>query len=337
MQDMQDAIAISPEELIPGSLIEFDLHYAHVLNGGPRRVYVRYRLNGAPLEDPLHEDVARRSGGRLFIRNGDAEAWQLYVARHLETLMGNSGLPRERRARLLLDSASGVMRQLFERPYATASIRATESWVRGTVDAMLGDDEMFFTLLDGLSREYFTYTHSVNVAIYGIALARRLGVAAAADLQDLGFGFLMHDIGKREIAREILVKPGKLTEEEMQQMRRHPELGAAMLQSLAGAPSCAVLMARHHHENWAGGGYPDGLIGEAIPREARMTAMIDVFDALTTDRAYRKGMGAYAAFEMMRGAMAGKFDPEMLETFITLFRRNEGEASAALRGEAVIP
>ncbi|RYD29333.1 MAG: HD-GYP domain-containing protein [Lysobacteraceae bacterium] len=158
-----------------------------------------------------------------------------------------------------------------------------------------------------------TYRHSVAVCALMISLARATG-APASTIQAMGLAGLLHDIGKVMIDGAILTKKGDLTPDEMREIRRHPELGHALL-ATDGLPPVALDVCLHHHERLDGSGYPFGLAGDAVSQAARMAAICDVYEAMTTDRAYRKGMPPVAALAHMDGA-PGEFDAQILFQFM---------------------
>jgi HD-GYP domain-containing protein (c-di-GMP phosphodiesterase class II) len=133
-------------------------------------------------------------------------------------------------------------------------------------------------------------------------------------------GALLHDVGKIVVPSSILNKPGRLTKEEWRIMKRHPQAGVDLLREIE-FPWDIRPMVRHHHEFWNGGGYPDGLAGEEIPRSARILCLADVFDALTTSRSYRGGMSVERALSIMRADVGKLFDPALFSVFETLHVR----------------
>jgi putative nucleotidyltransferase with HDIG domain len=135
------------------------------------------------------------------------------------------------------------------------------------------------------ARDAYTGQHAERVAAYGLELARAAGLALAEDPQT-EFGFLLHDIGKVAVPDAILFKPAPLTDEERVLMERHPVIGWEILREIDFLDGAKAVV-RHHHERWDGAGYPDGLKGEDIPIAARVFAVADALDALTTDRPYR--------------------------------------------------
>jgi HD-GYP domain-containing protein (c-di-GMP phosphodiesterase class II) len=163
------------------------------------------------------------------------------------------------------------------------------------------------------ARDAYTAKHAERVAAYGIEIARALGVARP-EAPQMEFGFLLHDIGKLAIPDEILWKPSALTDEEREWMERHPEIGADLVGGIEFLAEAAELI-RTHHERWDGSGYPTGLKGEEIPEAARVFAIADVLDALTTDRPYRPASSLAEAREIINGGSGTHFDPSVVQAF----------------------
>ena len=163
------------------------------------------------------------------------------------------------------------------------------------------------------ARDAYTGKHAERVAAYGMELARCCGLAVE-DSPQIEFGFLLHDVGKVAVPDAILFKSGSLTEEEYTLVRRHPVIGTEILRDVDFLGE-GKLVVRHHHERWDGQGYPDGLRGETIPLAARVFAVADALDALTTDRPYRPASSfADARAEVCRGA-GTQFDPTVVAAF----------------------
>jgi putative nucleotidyltransferase with HDIG domain len=163
------------------------------------------------------------------------------------------------------------------------------------------------------ARDPYTGKHAERVAAYGIEIARVRGLSNP-DAPEIEFGFLLHDIGKIAVPDAILYKPGALTTEERQQMARHPTAGAEILGGIEFLQEASKIV-HSHHERWDGTGYPDGLKGEGIPIAARVFAVADVFDALTTDRPYRQALTVAEARQMIARGSGTQFDPSVVEAF----------------------
>jgi putative nucleotidyltransferase with HDIG domain len=163
-------------------------------------------------------------------------------------------------------------------------------------------------------RDPFARGHASRVAVLAHSLARREGFDRER-IARLRTGAVLHDIGKLAVPREVLLKTGPLDEIEFIQIRRHPMVGARMLRAV-GAALEALPCVLFHHERWDGAGYPSGRARDDIPLEARILAVADSFDAMTSDRPYRSACPAEAALEELQRCAGTQFDPELVETFI---------------------
>lgn len=165
-------------------------------------------------------------------------------------------------------------------------------------------------------RDRETEIHTRRVTELTLRLARRMGIPEA-DLVHIRRGAILHDIGKVSISDSILLKAGPLNNEEWTIMRRHPLIAVELLSPIAYlAPALAI--PRSHHEYWEGGGYPDGLVRENIPLAARLFALADVYDALTSDRPYRRAWSQADTLTFIRANAGKQFDPQIVPVFISM-------------------
>jgi putative nucleotidyltransferase with HDIG domain len=163
-------------------------------------------------------------------------------------------------------------------------------------------------------REHNTGVHSQRVADYMLRLAGELEIRDRECMDTYWRGALLHDVGKIGIPDEVLLKPGPLTEEEWKVMRTHPEVGSRMLRRIEFLKDAADIV-MSHHERFDGKGYPRRIRGEQIPRGARLFAVIDVYDALTTDRAYHTARSHAEALQDLREGAGSRFDPDVVAAF----------------------
>jgi HD-GYP domain-containing protein (c-di-GMP phosphodiesterase class II) len=174
----------------------------------------------------------------------------------------------------------------------------------------------FNQLLD--LKDLNTGVHSTRLAEWALHVASELGIDQAA-LSDIEVTALLHDIGKIGIPDSILHKPAKLTDEEYEVMKKHPEYGWAVLRHVPGMER-ASLMILHHHESFDGKGYPAGLKGDEIPIGSRIVSVIDAFDAMVSSRPYRAGLPVEEAERRLLKASGSQFDPEVVDRFLPLAR-----------------
>ena len=171
------------------------------------------------------------------------------------------------------------------------------------------------------AKDTHTRSHLDRAHDYAVALASRVAPELAQD-QTLRYGFFLHDIGKIGIPERVLSKPGPLTDEEWAIMRTHPVLGAQILSPVKFLhPALPIVEA--HHEKWDGTGYPRGLKGEQIPLGARIFALVDAFDAMTSDRPYRRAKSFEQAVDQIAAGSGTQFDPEVVRAFVELCEDSE--------------
>ena len=186
-------------------------------------------------------------------------------------------------------------------------------------------DRLYLSTVETLAmaidaKDDVTHSHVRRVQAYALGLARALGVEAGATLKGIEAAALLHDTGKLAVPEHILNKPGKLSEAEFEQMKRHVDVGADIL-SLVDFPYPVVPIVRCHHENWDGSGYPRGVAGADIPIGARILSVVDCFDALTSDRPYRSALTVDAAFDILRARRATMYEPLVVDTFIRVHKQ----------------
>lgn len=219
-------------------------------------------------------------------------------------------------AAALCERARGVVVRMFQDARLGRGIDAVAA--RELVDDMSRSIEAHPSALLSLVRlktaDDYTYMHSVAVAALMLSFARHLGLDALR-VRAAGMAGMLHDVGKSQVPLEVLNKPTELSVTETAQVRKHPAMGHRLLVSRGGVDAEAVDACLHHHEKFDGTGYPHGLVGEQITRLARMTAICDVYDAITSDRPYKKGWDPAHAVQRM-ASWRGHFDPRLFRAFV---------------------
>lgn len=170
------------------------------------------------------------------------------------------------------------------------------------------------------AKDQYTFGHTERVVTYSTALAREIGLSED-QIHRVALGAFLHDIGKIEVPREVLCKAGPLSLEELFQMRQHPRWGVDIIRPV-GALRSVTPMVLHHHERYDGRGYPDGLVGEEIPLEARIITICDTFDAITTQRPYKPARSYRQAVQELRDCSGTQFDPVLVEAFAALVEQH---------------
>jgi putative nucleotidyltransferase with HDIG domain len=192
-------------------------------------------------------------------------------------------------------------------------------------NARLYDDlrNLFYNTVETLvraiqARDRYTSGHSARVSRYSLLVGEKLGLSTK-EKHELYLAAMLHDIGKIGIPDELLNREGKLTDEQIRQIRNHVNLGASMLKAL-GEMNPIIPLILHHHEAWDGSGYPDGLQGEEIPLMSRILAVADSYDAMTSDRPYRRAMSRSKAIDEIKRCSGTSFDPRVVEAFLSVVK-----------------
>ncbi len=184
------------------------------------------------------------------------------------------------------------------------------------------------------AKDQVTHGHIRRVQQHAMKLANALDITDPAQLRALEAASLLHDVGKLAVPEHILNKPSTLTPTEFETMKRHANIGADILSSIR-FPYPVVPIVRHHHENWDGSGYPDGLSGEAIPIGARILAVVDCFDAVTSDRPYRPRLPRDEAVRVLQARSGTVYDPRIVEKFLEVFESVPTHTESSTRTDAL--
>jgi putative nucleotidyltransferase with HDIG domain len=238
----------------------------------------------------------------------------------LREAIHDPALPAPEKSRIVRDNTMVMMDNLLRAP-TKENIQDTKETIAELVEMILTDDETAGYLTKITSYDYYTYSHSVNVGFLAISLCKVLFRRSDGhDMYELGAGFFLHDIGKVEIDTTIVNKPGRLSDAEMNEMRRHPSLGFKVLHEAQQlTEECKKIVLQHHERN-DGTGYPKGLRGDEIHLYGKICSLADVYDALTTDRPYRVKMRPYEALILMKNEMINHFQRDLFEKFVLMLQ-----------------
>ncbi len=221
------------------------------------------------------------------------------------------------RAKVVYQEAKRVVKDVLSsaRFGEALKVDAVRKVAEEVVESVLRNTRALVSLSRLKSYDEYTFQHSVNVGVLAVSLGRRAGLKEE-DLYRLSFGALLHDIGKMRVPERILNKPGKLTPEEFEVMKKHTILGFKILADQEGVDGGEVLPALEHHERISGEGYPLGKKNGAISLFGRISAIVDVYDAITSDRVYHKGLTPYEALSRMYSWVDRDFDKKLFEIFV---------------------
>jgi putative nucleotidyltransferase with HDIG domain len=232
-------------------------------------------------------------------------------------IIGDPDVEIGERAEVLYMSARDVMKDLMDDPRSGRLFDTASRLASDAVWFLFNQPASFSSLLKVTSYDYYTYTHCVNVFTFCMALTRKMGYSEK-EVLGFGTGALLHDVGKCMIPEEIVRAPGKLTPEQWDLMKQHPALGAQILSEQGIDDPVIHDITLHHHEKVNGKGYPGGLMGKDLSLFSRICTIVDIFDALTTQRTYKDAMGSFPALKLMQDAMVEELDPHLFRNFIEL-------------------
>lgn len=276
--------------------------------------YILYVRSGDLLSDGkiqmLHE---RDTGDSFFVLTQDKQKYHDWVREEMNSVLIN---PFEK-AKILRESSVALMEDLFENPDVNKALDDSRPIIRDFIDLMEKAPEAMGFMISLSGHDFYTYNHSLDVSIYSLGLGKVLGYDTAT-LEELGVAALFHDIGKRNVSLDILCKKGGLTDAEWEQMKMHPQYGLVILNNHPNISDAIKAACFEHHESWSGNGYPQQLVGDEIHPFARIVAITDTYDAMTTQRSYNVPLAPLDAVTMMKEKLAGRYDPEMLEAMYSV-------------------
>jgi len=271
--------------------------------------------------DPRHQQKTRKlieeneGTEDFFIKEEDLIKYFNQATSHLREMIADPSVSLEEKTGKIYDVSKEIMKDFFEFNASPKVLKSSEEVLEIMDECLSEADADFHSIFTITAKDYYTYTHSVNVGLYCLAygVKTRMG---ENDIKYLGLSGMLHDVGKSKIEANLLNKNGKLTEEEFEVIKSHSSHGEKMLETMRCYPTCVVQVAGQHHEKYDGNGYPDGLVGEEITYFARICKVTDIYDALTTHRSYKKALTPFGALTVMRKQMQDEFDLEIFENFV---------------------
>ncbi len=306
-----DFTRIPMVNLCPGVVTNFNLYLK-----SKDDKYVLYRNADTTITDDHIQALRNNNVEFLHIAKDDRAVYVRYMEDNLLTILSAS-MSMTENASLVYESANQLLKDVLVDPGSGENIERVDKLIDTTISQVIFDEDNLVNMLDVMAFDYSTYTHSVNVSILGLALGHRLGFSQK-ELSSLGAGLLLHDVGKSQISPSILFKTGPLDEMEWQEIKKHPEMGRELLKPSGRVKNLSMGVVVQHHEKCNGAGYPYGLTEAQIHPFAKISSIVDVFDALTTQRVYKSAVNSFPAIQTMMDEMKGSFCSEYLSKFILM-------------------
>lgn len=310
-----DFIPIYLDSLRLDSVLDFDL-YINIENE-----FILYRASALPFTEATRKALWENGIKKLFVSSENNKEYLRYVETQMKSILSDETIPMEVLAGIIYDSAKLMIKDILKTPHLNKNIERGMEMVEATAMYIVKGDGAFRSMLKVMSFDYTTYTHSMNVCTFSLALARFIGIEDMAELHSLGTGALLHDVGKTRIDEKILNKRGPLTDQEMGTMRKHPQWGFEIILETDIIPHNAYYPIIQHHEREDSSGYPHSKSGSDLHPHSKIVAIADVFDAMTTQRAYRKARGSFDTLKEMH-SIREQFDPDLLDQFTKMMGPN---------------
>ncbi len=304
---------IEKENLLPGSRINFKVYKKTDLDAEP---YISPDKQNN-LSDIVPEDV-HGTQCAIAIHKDDIPLYRKYINNLALELTDKKEESSGLRYSILRENSKFIIKDILEDPRSGEAIQKAGDLVATLTDTILENQSNFSSLLKITTHDYYTYTHSLNVCSLSIGLGTALKLRRDPDLFELGLGALLHDIGKCSIELRILNKPGKLTKDEFKNIQSHVIASKELLKSSnTEIPKNALSTILQHHEKLSGKGYPYNLKEDQIHINGRIGAIVDFYDALTTERPYKKAFTPFEAFKLL-SEFQDDYDKKLIKQFIVM-------------------
>lgn len=294
--------------LIPNTPLPFDLFV--LVNGK----YIHYLPQGEFLT--LEKISKLQVSEQFFVPLDQRQLFKGFISNTLN----QESVQVETKSRILRDTTLSLVEEIYEKKDISNALDESKELIGQFVTLMDNTPESIDHLLELSTHDFYTFNHSLDVAVYSLGIGRMVGYSEK-DLVELGRGAIFHDIGKKWVDAEIICKKGTLDDAEWAQMQRHPEYGLKILSEYENVSDAIKACCFEHHESFLGNGYPQGLDAASIHPMARIVAIADTFDALTTQRSYNQPMTPKDAILFMTSKIKDKYDPEILKAMSDVLLR----------------
>jgi len=311
-------IAVSVSTILPSSVSGV----AFYLRDNPRAPTRLFRGSDYPFQSSDIQQLLERGVHTLYVASGEFHKYQQYLRDNLTTILEDETRSVEQRFGNLNDVVRDVVGAAFKTQDVNKTVEATKEVAQHAVDLICRDDAVATELCNVLYHDYNTFTHSANVTFYCVLLAHRLGIGDKGDLNAIAVGAMLHDLGKLDIREAILNKAGPLSDAEFDIIKRHPIVGLTKLCRREDLNFGQLMMVYQHHERLDGQGYPVGLVEDEIHPWAKLCAVVDVYEALTSNRPYRSALSQSEAFEIMDRDSGSALDKGMYQCWKEVIQDN---------------
>ena len=281
---------------------------------------VLFCKTGFPIT-PKHKVILQSRQGIFFVSSDELDTYHDYTFDRIDKIVSNADIPLDEKVEVVRDVGKRIVGKLLKDPRSGKAVEHSSRFVNTSIDLMLQSPRVTDKLMVVSSASAYYLSHSINVCTFSLLIAKKLFGTQRQNLLHLGLAALLHDLGMTRIPKEIIDKPGELTHVEMNIVQRHSEFTVDFLRGQK-LPDSVLDACFGHHERIDGSGYPKNLKGEEIHPFARIISVADVYDALTSDRPFRRKVSHLEALtEIAREK--DKYDQEALKALLEIVLNNE--------------
>ena len=296
----------------PGAVVPFDLYFYY------QRQYIILKSKGAQWAADDTKKVASSSTLQLYGKFKSVREHHEYLHSQAKLVLSQAEVSTEKKAKVLSEISGPILEGLYKSPESSEAISSAAELAQSCIKYL--NERGSLPELFKLSSESLTeHAHGLFTSAYSVAVGRRMGVVDQAQTFALGLGALLHDIGKTKIDPKILQKASELDDQEWLLMRQHPEIGEQILYHRQIVPALSRRIVLEHHERANGRGYPRGV--RNIHTFSKIVAVVDCFNALTSNRPWAKAMSPFDALKFMINKMRSEFDPDVMSEFIAMLSK----------------
>ena len=274
--------------------------------------YVLYKSHGRNFSK---QDAVRLIGNNiefLFVSPSDMEVITKYLEENAERLLKSDQFDNKTKGKIIYQTSINFVGDIFQNPKKVGDVDRSKRMMENLLMYLSSDSDALSSLESVMTHNYHTFVHCLQVTALSVLMHSEAYSLAHDELVDVGIGTLLHDFGKTFIPHEILNKTGKLTDDEIAVIKRHPEEGYRYLKENTRLSEISLAIVRDHHERINGNGYPRGLSKAEISRSAQVGGICDVYCTLTINRSGGKALPPYLTLQVMRQEMKDAFDPRLL-------------------------
>ncbi len=325
--------AISQSALVENTKIEFDVFLKNEVGGRSR--YILFCRGNQEFSSERKEELISRNAQRLYISTKDTSKYLKYQEKNLNQIVEDSSKSSLQKSGALYQVAGNLAKDVLDNPESSKNVERASAWVGSTISHIMQNKKTFSSLFDVVTHDYQTTTHSINVSVIGLLFGKYLSLSPN-ELECLGTGLLLHDVGKSKIPQEILSKGGSLTDQEFLEIRKHPKAGLDILEHNDSIDGLSLKVVIQHHENNDGSGYPYGIGGSDIHLFGHIARIVDAYDAMTSKRSYADAMKPFDTLAEIRKENQICYNEELLKEFICFLGLRDPKSKSIVHGTMLI-